>query len=152
MFECRWIYDVERWFDGEHPEPEAVRGHVETCAACAGRLGRLQGMRAGVQGVVKRHEIGEPQLDAFLDGIRNRIEEPRRSHRGIWALASVTAAALIVAVATLMVFTSAPGKVDATVVESVSSEIQGATVESYSSDNGVTTIWLKVPAARDDIL
>jgi anti-sigma factor RsiW len=152
MFECRWTYDVERWFDGEHPEPEAVHGHVETCPSCAGRVARLQRMRAGAQGVAKRHEIGEPQFAAFVKGIRDRVEAPRRGLRGLWALASVTAAALIVAAAAFVVFTSGPEKVNATVVESCTSEIQGATVESYSSANGVTTVWLKVPAAQDDIL
>ena len=153
MFKCRWIYSVERWFDGQHPEPERVRQHVETCSACARRLVELQELRAGVQGAVKREEIAEPQFPSFMQGIRDGIEVPRgRYHRGVWALASLTAAALIVAVAVFMVFTNGPSTVDATVVESCSSDIKGAVVESYSSRNGVTTVWLKIPAAQDDIL
>lgn len=152
MFECRWTYDVERWFDGEHPEPDRVRGHVETCTACAERLTRMQEMRTGLQSVAKHQEIAEPQLNAFIEGIRERVESPGRSYRGIWALASLTAAALIAAIAAFTVLTNGPGTVDATVVESCYSEIQGATVESYSSKDGVTTVWLKVPAAQDDIL
>jgi len=38
------------------------------------------------------------------------------------------------------------------VVESCSTEIQGATVTSYATENGVTTVWVKVPIAQDDIL
>jgi len=152
MFRCRWTRDIERWFDNEHPEPDRVRKHTETCPACAQRLERLQGMRTGVQAAAKQDEIAEPQFASFMQGIRDAIETPKGRHRGIWALASLTAAALIVAIAAFMVFTNGPSTVEATVVESCSSEIQGAVVESYSSENGVTTVWLKFPADEDDIL
>jgi len=152
MFRCRWTYDVERWFDGEHADPEAVKRHLETCERCAELLADMQTLRSETPGLATRHEIREPQLDAFIASIRERVEAPRRSYRGLWAFASIAAAALIVAAAVLVIISGGPGKVDATVVESVSSEIQGATVESYSSKNGVTTVWLKVPAAKDDIL
>lgn len=152
MFECRWTYAVERWFDGEHPEPETVERHVQSCAACAEQWAALRALRSGAHAAASRQEIRDPQLQAFLSGIREGIEAPRRSYRGLWALASVAAAALIVAAAVVVIFSGGPGKVDATVVESVSSDIKGATVESYSSKNGVTTVWLKAPAAKDDIL
>ena len=55
---------------------------------------------------------------------------------------------LLVALAVFSVFTG-PEPVTATEVEFVSTELEGATVEVYNSENGVTTFWLT--PAKDDI-
>lgn len=149
MARCRWIYRVEQWFDGEAAEPESIERHVETCAVCRAHLDQLRAMRTGVAAVNAREEIRDAQLPAFVAGIQERLTPPSRRHARLWALVSLSAAALIVALATFFVVTNGLGKVDATVVESCSSDIQGATVTSYSSDNGVTTVWITV--SEDDV-
>jgi anti-sigma factor RsiW len=152
MFECRWMLEVERLCDGEHPNPESVRAHMASCASCAKHAETILRMRSAASSTFKRAEIAEPQFDAFLHSVRERVEARPSRWGGLWAVLSLTAAAMIVAVAAIIIFDKGPEKVEATVVESVSSDIRGAKVGTYSTDNGVTTVWLKIPAAKDDIL
>lgn len=153
MHECRWMRRVERWFDGESREPEAIKRHIEECAACRTTLRSLERFRAGVQAVSVRQEIAPAQFPAFLEGIRERIDVPARRHTGIWAVASLMAASLIVAVSLFAVFTGGPDPVGAehTVVESASTEVEGATVETQNSTDGTRAIvWVHRP--RKDVL
>jgi len=113
MGKCRWSQRVERWFDGESREPESVAQHVAGCPQCAAMAARLQRFREGVHAVDVRAEIASGQFPAFLEGIRQGIEAPRRRHTGVWALASVSAAALIVAVSLFAMFTGGPEPVEA---------------------------------------
>ena len=148
MAECRWIRKVERWFDGESAESRAVERHVTACDVCAAHLTRLRTIRKTVETVAARETIGDPQFPAFMDGIRGRVERPvRRRHRGFWALASLSAAALIVAVVTFTMLTGGPQEALATEVESCSTELEGATVGSYSSEDGTATVWVSMPEA-----
>ncbi len=151
MSKCRWTKQAEAWADGEAGNPAAVEAHVEACAACRAHVEGLRIVRAGVAAVRRNDEIRDPQLAAFVSGIRERLEEPprSRSRSRFWALLSLSAAALIVALSAFFMITNGLGKVDATVVESCGSDLQGATVTSYSSDNGVTTVW--VTASEDDV-
>lgn len=146
MAKCRWIYDLERSFDGELPH-DHVAGHLAQCPECAARLAGLTALRNSL--TVGREEIREPQFPAFFAGIRDRLEVPYRRRR-IWALVSLAAAALIVAISTFLILSEGPQKVDATVVESYSTDLEGATITTYDSDDGVTTVWITV--AQDDIL
>ena len=152
MDNCRRIRELERCFDGEADQTDELMRHVDACSACAAHLEELRRFRNGVGAVRSRQEIRDPQFPAFMDGIRERIEPVRRRHGGIWALVSVTAAALIVAISAFLVITDgAQEKVEATVrVESCSTELEGASVTSYASESGVTTVW--VTLAQDDIL
>ena len=152
MSECRWIRTVEQWFDGACADAQRVSEHLAACPECAAYARRLRVLRDGAAAVAKQEEVRDPQFAAFMAGIREQIQVPRRRHRGAWALVSLTAAALIVAAATFLVLSNGPRTADATVVESCSTEIQGATVTSYATENGVTTVWVKVPIAQDDIL
>ena len=148
MDKCRWINAVERWFDGETSDAEPVMAHVAACPVCAAHLAQLQTLRRGVAALVTHEEIADAQFPAFVTGIRQGLERPPY-YRRFWTFASVTAAALIVAVSALLMFTGGSKTVDATVVESCSTEVAGATVTSYASENGVTTV--RVEMSQDDL-
>ena len=146
MKTCRYEKDVERWFDGELDGAAAIQAHVDTCAACAETLELLRLTRQGVRAVSAEHEIADEHLPAYLDALRRRVEEPKRSYAGLWAFASIAAAALIVSFSTLVMFSDGPAPVEArTVIEDASTEIDGATTSSYYSDDGTATVWVNVP-------
>ncbi len=145
MSECRWTPRVERWFDGESAEAEMVEQHLAVCAVCAEHLARLQVIRGGAEAVAVREAIGEPQLPAFIDGIRERVERPVRWRAGFWTLVSLSAGALIVALSTLYLLTGGPQEALATEVESYSTELEGATVTTYLSEDGTATVWVSMP-------
>lgn len=150
MGKCRWTAQLEREFDGKETLGSDVRGHVETCPDCAEYLATLQRMRGAVRSVSSRQEIRDPQLGAFMSGIRERVEtSPRGARLGWWAWSSIGAAALIVAVFTFMVVSGGPAPVRAqTEVESVSTELDGAPVGDYSEEDGtatVCTVWVNLP-------
>lgn len=133
---------LERWFDGEgdlraqpdthHPESQAHLAYLET-------------VRAGVESIREDHEIRDEQFDAFMEGIRGRVGrgEPRSNYRSFWALASVVAASILVALSIMVVFTGGPAEVSArTEVDVVSTELD-ATVDVETSEDG-STVWIEV--------
>jgi len=144
MTECRWITEVEKWFDGESADPQEVERHVDQCHACAAQLERLRLIRDGVEAVVERGTIDDPQLPAFMAGIRDRIDRPMRRRRGVWALASAAAAAIVM-VAGFNVLMDRPPESLVTEVESFATELDGATVTTYLSDDGTATVWVSLP-------
>jgi len=154
MAKCRYTkgggrdpaVDIERWFDGESADPEPIKRHVAECASCSAHLAQLETVRKGVSALSRHEEIRDAQLPAFMTGIREGVERPVR-WRGVWAFVSIAAAALIVAASVLFIITNGPRTVNA--VESCSTELEGATVSSYASGNGVTTVWVNL--APDDI-
>ncbi len=148
MSECRWVQRVEQWLDGAAPEPEAVERHVATCPSCAALRARLLRVRDGVRAVAVRQEIGSGQFDAFYAGIRDRVDAPAPTRwRGIWALASLGAAALLVAVSIFAISSGGPAPVQAhTTVESATSDIEGALIETQdSSERDSAIVWVHVP-------
>ncbi len=150
MARCTWIRDVERWFDGELAKPDRVARHVTACAACSAHLAALRALRGGTEAVAAREAISEAQFPAFIDDICERLKPKAGYRMGLWAFASVTAAALIVAGSTFLVFTSGPRNATATVIESASTEIEGAKVDVRYSANGTATVWVSV--AEKDVL
>lgn len=153
MPECRWSKRVERWFDGESREPDSVARHLAGCSACAAYVARLERFRAGVRAVSVRPEVSASQMPAFLEGIRERIEAPRRRRSGWWAVVSLTAAAMLVAVSLFALVTGGPDPVKAehSVIESATTDVEGATVETKDSTEGNRAIvWVHVP--RKDVL
>jgi len=150
MRNCRWTKDIERWFDGEGPDGDRVQRHVDECAACAAHLAQLRTLREGGATAARREEIQDPQFPAFFDGIREAVEAPRRRRGGLWALASVSAAALVVAVSLFVMLDGGPQPGAATVIESYSTDLEGATITTSDSENGVPTVWITV--TQDDIL
>jgi len=146
MTRCRWTREVEHWIDGERGDPAAVEKHVAACEPCAAYLADLDRVRQGVQIAAVREAITDAQLPAFMEGIRERLEPPARRHRGFWALASLSAAALVVALLAFSLLTGGPQEVLATEIESFNTELEGATVTSYLSEDGTATVWVTVPA------
>jgi len=78
-----------------------------------------------------------------MAGIRDGIEAPHPRMGGFWAYASIVTAALIVSISVLVIFSQGPANVKAqTEIESVSSDIEGATFDTHLSEDGSATIWI----------
>lgn len=146
MRECRWTSKVEAHFDGEAQHASAdVLDHLQNCAACADYCKTLDAIRTGAQSIALAPEISDAQFDAFLDGVREGLDAPATRRRPLWAMFSLAAAAIIIALATFLVITDFNGpsrNVEATVVESAYSELQGATVDVEIEQNGGATVWV----------
>lgn len=150
MQTCRWMKEVERGFDGETPQTAEMEAHVRACPACARYVAELESVRQGVSAhITNTPVISDAQFPHFMEGIRAGIETPVRRPMRFWAAISLTAAALLVALATFSIFYGGPEKVRATEIESVSTDLEGATVDWYDTKEGVTTVWVNV--AKDDI-
>ncbi|MBX7259055.1 MAG: hypothetical protein K1Y02_22015 [Candidatus Hydrogenedentes bacterium] len=106
----------------------------------------LQRMREGVRAVADVPEISDIQFNAFMAGIREQIEAPQ-SRRGFWALLSLSTAALLVALSVFVVFMSDHGNSESK-VEAATTNLQGATVNSYVTPDGNPVIWIST-ASRD---
>lgn len=154
MAECRWTPHVEAWFDGEKEHVQAgVEAHIASCPACTEHIAFLREVRAYTTESAAVPGIADGQMGAFLDGMWAGVETAAPHHRPFWAWLSLSAAALLMALATYFVFTdfNSPDRtVEATVVESAYSELQGASVDVEISEDGAATVW--VNNAPDDIL
>ena len=145
MTHCRWEKRIDAYFDGEYADPEGAQTHLENCAHCRDYLASLETVRQFVTATGDAAPaIQDAQMPAFMRGIQDGLDEaPARSHKSLWAMLSLVTAALIIALATFSMFTG-PGPVKATEIESISTELEGATVEWFDLDNGVTTVWINV--------
>ena len=143
MNTCRFEKNVEAWHDGEMERDDAVRAHLEACPHCREHAARLAAIRAGVGAVRETAEITDAQFGAFMAGIAERIETPRRTFGGLWAMASLMAAALIMATALYSIMAGGPEPVSAQneVVE-VHSDLDGA-VCGYQYSDEVTRVYVK---------
>lgn len=139
---------LEAWFDGHLPA-DAV-DETSLAPELKAHLKMLRAMRGGVEATQKPHEIADAQLSSFLAGIREEAQGEPIAPRwpGLWAYASVAAAAVVVALSTLFIVAGPPGEVAAqSEVQSYSSEIEGATVDAYTSDDGTAVVWINAPEA-----
>lgn len=148
MKSCSWFKDVEALLDGEAQNENAVEAHIAACPACAAHRDNLLAWRQSLASALATPVLSDQQFPAFMEGIKAGIHEPRRRSGGIWALMSLAAAALVIAVATFSMFTG-PGPAKANEVESVSTEIEGASVSVDYPEGGVPTI--NVSVGKDDI-
>lgn len=151
MWRKRQVQHIARVFDGEAADSKT-----------AGPPGELRDslalIRDGARAARRQAEIADAQLPAFLDGIHARIaQEPSRatvfgrsfSRDRLWAVVSLTSAALIVAISAVLVFSGETPDVRATtVVEEVSTDIDGASVHWDTLDDGATVVWVEF-ADRD---
>jgi len=145
MSKCRWMEQVERWFDGEETRERGdIEKHLALCPHCAPYLRGLRTLREGVRLVSHREEIQDAQFPAFMHGIRERLETAPHRSTGMWAVVSLVTASIIVASATLLIMTGGPQSVKATVVESYSTDLEGATVDTYSTEDGTAVVWVNV--------
>ncbi|MFA6243361.1 MAG: hypothetical protein WC655_20650 [Candidatus Hydrogenedentales bacterium] len=104
----------------------------------------MQRIREGVRAVSAAPSISDVQFNAFMSGIREQIEAPQ-SRRGVWALLSLSTAALLVALSVFVVFMSGRSTTES-VVEAATTQLPGATVNSYATQNGTQVIWISTPS------
>ncbi|HPO16577.1 MAG TPA: hypothetical protein PLI09_24285 [Candidatus Hydrogenedentes bacterium] len=149
MLNCRWTKVIEAHFDGEHPADERLNAHLANCPQCKARWAELETLRRGVTQVRRVEEIGDAQFPAFMRGILDGLEPQPRRRTNFWAVLSLTMAALVISFATFVIFFGAPGEVKATEVEQVSTDLEGAKVNAYSSGDGTTTVWVTI--SKDDL-
>ena len=125
-----------------------MEAHLAACGPCATHQESLLQMRAALGTLPEVPVLSDNQFPAFMEGIQAEVSRSRRRPGGMWALMSLSAAALVIAIATFSIFTG-PGPVKANEVESVSTQLNDATVRWDNSDDGVTTIWISI--AEDDV-
>lgn len=148
MKTCSWFKQVEAFVDAELADSSNVEAHLDACAACRDHHDELLQWRAAVR--FEAPQLSDQQFPVFMEGIRSGISETPPRARGFWALASLVAAALVIAVATFSIFNGTPpAPVQANEIESISTQIEGATVEWGDSGSGVTSIWVSI--AEDDL-
>ena len=135
----RWQQEVASRFDTEGMERSKGKTPEERAYVTA-----LERLRAGAHAVATHAEIRDAQLPAFIHGIREGIQTPPGGYRRVWALLSLSTAALLVALSAFLVFTWHKDET-ASVVEAASTQIQGATVSSYSQEDGSAVVWVRIP-------
>lgn len=146
MNDCRYQEAVSEWLDGESRDGASVEQHVAGCPACSAHRAFVEGTRAAIASASERVEIGDAQMPAYLEALREKTQGIPRDRRGLWAFASVATAALLVSISILAVFSGTPEAVEAeTVVESVSTDIEGATARSFYGEDGTAIVWVNVP-------
>ena len=142
--------NIDRWFDEESDGLDQAKVD-ESLARPEGRAyaEQLRQLREGVQQVSETPEIADAQFPAFMDGIREQLEAPRRGHGRLWASLSICAAGLIVAFSAFVVYNNTgshkgPPVVEAAsvLVEEMKTGIDGATVESFSGEHGTAVVWV----------
>lgn len=153
MFKSYKLRKIEAYFDGALDNPAEAEALLASDQACAQHYASLEQMRQAVQ-AAPRAEINDLQLNSFLSGIREHIaEEPEAAptqrfgqRRSVWAMASLAAAAVLVAISTFYIFAGGtPAEpVRATEIESVSTGIAGATTTVEYGPDGTTTIWINL--------
>lgn len=148
MKTCSWFGDIEALVDGESRNASTVEAHLTACPACSAHREALVQWRRALAPVRPTPVLSDQQFPAFMEGIKAGIHQPQRRSGGIWALLSLAAAALVIAVATFSMFTG-PTPLNADEVQSVSTDIDGATVSVETPKDGVTTI--NITVGKDDI-
>lgn len=145
---CKWAIRVEAYADGEQRDSVAVESHLAGCEPCKRHHATMLRMRSAIRELPAPPVLSDGQFPAFMEGIHQEVSRSRRRPGGFWALVSLSAAALVIALATFSMFTG-PGPVKANEVESVSTQLEDATVHWGNSDDGVTTIWISI--GKDDV-
>ena len=147
METCSQQMNVERYFDGASPDAAAVQTHLGACPECRAHLASLERMRVGFAVRKAVPEIADPQMSAFFHQLRDRVETAPAAARPFrfWAMLSAAAAALVVTVSLLSIFSTGPKRIEATVIEQRSTQIEGATTSVSVANDGTTTVWVNVP-------
>lgn len=153
MFKSYKLKKIEAYFDGALENPSEAEALLASDADCARHYAALQQLRTAAK-AAPQAVINDLQLNSFLSGIREQIADepvvvafPKHGQgRSFWAMASLAAAAVLVAVSTFYIFTGGtPAEpVRATEVESVSTGIDGATTTVEYGPDGTATIWINL--------
>jgi len=148
MTPCAWQSKIAAFHDGETALATGAEEHLATCPACAEELALLRQISAGAQ-ARQVPEIADAQFRVFMDGIRDGIEAQRAPSRGFWAWASLCAAGLVLTLGLAYIVTGGPQPVKAAPeIESYSTQLENATVNTYSDDSS-TTIWVNMERSPD---
>lgn len=146
MKTCKHEVDVERYFDGDPSAPDWIADHVAECPACHTHMAALEAIRQGAGAITGEAAIEDGQFHAFMDGIRSELDTPGRRWGGLWAVTSLVAASLVVALSTFAIFSGSVDTVEAkTEVEYATTEMEGATTTVEYSEDGTATVWVDVP-------
>ena len=138
-----WQERIEQYRDGELPDSEtdelelmledSMHRDYDTA---------LSSISAAAKDAMPRGVIADEQLPAFVAGIREGVEAPRRGHRGFWALASLSTAALIVALSVFSaIMLNSQDAVHST-VDAAASEIEGVEIDTYMGEDGTAVVWV----------
>lgn len=111
----------------------------------------LARIREGVAAVRAHASVPDDRFDAFFAGVRRGLDTQRAPawEHSRWAVVSLAAASLIAAASLWVLFAGEPAPAAATVVEEAHSELDGAKVGWYSSEDGDATVWVEL--AEEDI-
>ncbi|HDP36238.1 MAG TPA: hypothetical protein ENN29_14165 [Candidatus Hydrogenedentes bacterium] len=146
MFMRRKQKQIAALLDAERQYAPSDASALETSELQAYRDALLR-LREGAQAAAARApEISDGQFGAFMTGIREGIEAPApRRAAGLLATASLAAAALVLVMSLLIIFSRPNEPVRATEVESAHTELDGAAVDCYDTTEGTTTVWVTMP-------
>ena len=145
MSTCQYLKRVERWFDGEMAESQDFEKHLAGCPLCAARLEELKALRAAVDAVKAREEIGDAQFPSFMQRIEEEIQPLKRRLVRFWVLASAAAAAVVVAFSLISIVSPGPEPLQAVSIEESSTDIDGATTESVYVNEETAMVWINLP-------
>jgi len=140
----KWQERLERYRDGESPEAEAldVEGLLED-PEYRDYDASLAALSASAREAMPRAAIADAQLPAFVAGIREGVETPERGHRGFWALASLSSAAMIVALSVFSVIMLKSQDAVHSTVEAAETAIEGAEIDTYTDEeDGTAVVWV----------
>ncbi len=130
--------EVDSWLDGEGPMPAGYESDPDLKMYAEA----MRAVRASVRDNALP-EIGDAQFRVFMDGVREGMApQPRLQRSRWWPLFSLAAASFLISLSVFYIFWGDPVAVRATDVEEVSTELDGATMDWYDNDDGVTTIWV----------
>lgn len=146
MKTCRWMQRVEALHDGI--QDAKTQTHLGKCALCAAHLDRLKRFSAAIAAVRHEATIEDAQFGAFMAGIHEEIAPKPAWRRGFWAMASLSAAALLIALSLWGVFRLGLDPHAMTEVEAMQTELEGASLDWVPADDGVATLWVNV--SEDD--
>ena len=145
MKTCGRMKDVETWFDTGAASNE-LQTHVNSCSICSEHLAFLKTTRAALRQMTDAATEHKLDVERFLTDYRDRKAEPVWGVPSRWGLVSAAAAACLVALSLLSIFTPDERSVDArSYVESVRSDVEGVTATTYHSDDGTAIVWVNVP-------
>lgn len=147
MNTCKWFQKIEAFVDGETSDALTIEAHLAACPTCSAHRKTLLQWRAALR--PEAAGLSDQQFPAFMEGIRAGLPDAEPHYRGFWALTSLAAAALVIALATFSILSGPDPVLRANEVESATTEIEGASVGWKNSGGGVTTIWISI--AEDDV-
>ena len=135
----RKLIRIEKMFDQEPVENgEAILSEAPGTYA-SDHLKTLRRIREAVRSPKNRKQIGDAEFPLFWKGIEKALLTPQPEKQPVWAIVSLAAAALLVAASIFTIFFGKTEPVVAqTIVEELTTDIEGARVGWFSSEDGAT--------------